>query len=1718
MPDSFSIIIKPEIRPSDLNALAKKTQSAFNNVNVGQIGISGNKGLDGITKKANAIGSAMTGASNSVGVLGDTLSVTSRKVDKFDKGLGYISGSATEFQKSMDAATARVFAFGAAMSVMNTVRVAFDAVVSSTLNVEKRMVEINSVFGLTGKELNNFRDSIFGVSQDTAQSFDVVADGALELARQGLSAEETVKRLNAALVLSRISGLSAEQSVSSLTAAINGFVTAGLTAESITNKLVAVDTAFAVSAKDLAEGFARTGSTAEDAGVSFDELLGLITAVQQTTSRGGATIGNAFKSIFTRISRSDTITQLQELGVAIDASQSGTEKLRALAFALDALEGGDTGKASRIKELAGGVYNINVASAALKDLSSETSIFTRATQTSAGAMDEAFQKNEALNVTLDAQIQALVSGMTDLGAKIGEITLAPVIQELTTFVTDFTSFLNNALSDDYQTGFDRIIGDAFGIEQLNTVKALFESIGQFIRGPGLVLIGGAFIKIASLVGRFALDGFKQISQLAIVNSKNEQIQGGIVKLLQEDQALRIAINQEGVTQAQKANLILNAIKLQTAEYEKQKILLADITAASQRAGIKNFSPQTGFVLSKKGGRKNMAGGFSPQEGMAEIMLARALGAKGNIQPKLSKGTIGGKKFILNNQEIEIPNAGKNGDSAVIPLYAKGYKPRFRETIRRPDEITGNYVPPSRGDIPDSGEFRPRGNYRLPPKPDYVQKNFTSMAEIEQIEELKKVERAKRVIADIEAKNLKNIRDGRKFAEKIAKEQEQIDRETAARLKRVTKNAPIPMRFLSEAGSIKGLYSGGEQEARSPLIKNNFLKGKSLNPAIGIGASFISSGITGGITGSLEKSNAGKLNIKGLEESVIEIRSVISSFDQNTSKETVQEFNDKLKQTELALKRANDQQESYSREINQTASYVNTAVLALSLLPAPLAAIAGVAALALTSGNEIGKKIKDGLDESGAFDVDLSNVNTAADAFANINQSLNSVTRRSESFARTLEYLSKTVSLGGGQSLSQLGGRSSQKRLLDEIGFSGTKSQLELDKSLNSLTDALSSGIGSQLLSSRRSANLANASNNLDFASALEPVFESIQQGLNERAQKFGAKSTSDLSASSDEDIKNIYKNMLSVISNESNKGRNLPASLSLASDRQGFLAGAKIIENAFKNAQIGTPESLILAQAQAISATPQKDAILAEKKTVERLGNELKSLSEKISKGGTPEDISAALNAIEELRSRASDTDLGDGLLQSFKNAVEQGAEIQRNTAIESAKNNIEFLKNRQEIDNKFLEGLKSSLDSNINNIRELRSKSLAGGIDTKELADPFSESINNLLDKLGVSGTQKSDILRNASETGGFSDIFGASTMGLDELDKKIKEAFDPKNIQLITKRLNALKVESQSLIGQGRFAESDALKKEISSIEGILKSETVGSLSKTQQSQIDKSAAQLNIQDILAKSFGTTGLGNQGQGLSRGVKQFTDATTVADLEKARGAIGLELQRIEERLYTTNKQGDQVRRGGISQEEEGRFKEIVVLLSQFVKTGENVSTTLGQSQIEAISKILEQGTTAQAEQIAGGGNFLAQKAMNDANAALQQVGTLVTKDVAPVMTSMAEALPDFAQKMIAAGESLSREASDLAAQFTGPTREIKTALNAISKDLQSGSDSILGIAETMNKGDAALQEKMANLSKGLEDQTSILIQVLTDKSEELKNLQFLTPDQVPKQIAAPKK
>ena len=170
------------------------------------------------------------------------LGTSAKSIEGLSQPLGRITGKADQFTKSMEAANARVLAFGASVGVLSAVTQGFKELVNTTIQVEKQLASINSILGGTVSELNKFKKEIFDVARNTEQSFDTVATAALELSRQGLKAEEVTKRLNDALILSRLSGLGASEAVSGLTAAINSFNSSGVTSAEVLNKLSSQDT------------------------------------------------------------------------------------------------------------------------------------------------------------------------------------------------------------------------------------------------------------------------------------------------------------------------------------------------------------------------------------------------------------------------------------------------------------------------------------------------------------------------------------------------------------------------------------------------------------------------------------------------------------------------------------------------------------------------------------------------------------------------------------------------------------------------------------------------------------------------------------------------------------------------------------------------------------------------------------------------------------------------------------------------------------------------------------------------------------------------------------------------------------------------------------------------------------------------------------------------------------------------------------------------------------------------------------------------------------------------------------------------------------------------------------------------------------------------------------------------------------------------------------
>ena len=617
---------------------------------------------------------------------------------KFTQPLGKITGSVTEFQKSLDASNARVIAFTASAGILMGVTRAFQEMARATVEVEKTLTDINVIMGASTRNLQKFGAELFNVASQTGQSFFEVGKAATEFARQGLSMEKTLLRTRDALILTRLSGMDAADSVNALTAAINSFSSSALTSTQIINRLANVDAAFAVSTNDLAEAIRRVGSSADSVNVTFNEMVAIVTSVQQTTARGGNVIGNSLKTIFTRIQRTEVINQMKRLGVEVKDLQGNMKPamqvLQEFAKTYDTLN--PQLKASTA-ELIGGVYQMNILKAILKDLKSDYSVYSNALDVANKSTDEAIKRNAELNKTLSALINESIQNLTQVGAEIGKLSFEPlfrrILEGFNALKKDFTLF--GDVSE--LLGFSKEDGQKFGGE---LAQNILKSFGNILSGPGFIALGTIIGKLFLDFVKFLGQSVKDFANLNRNAQKQQVLQEQIKNTLAANPALVDSIIRKEQTREQVEKRILDALK--------QEILLRQqIDKLAQGSGFRAQAQGFSAKIDKSsgeseityGGKRKFLGHIPNFANISEYMGALAGGYKpGDIKKTFipNYGTVTYntaeqvKKFPGMSQQAIIPpedsKAGKNykkdfiGQHGFDPYASRGFVPNLLNVL------------------------------------------------------------------------------------------------------------------------------------------------------------------------------------------------------------------------------------------------------------------------------------------------------------------------------------------------------------------------------------------------------------------------------------------------------------------------------------------------------------------------------------------------------------------------------------------------------------------------------------------------------------------------------------------------------------------------------------------------------------------------------------------------------------------------------------------------------------------------------------------------------------------------------------------------------------------------------------------------------------------------------------------------------------------------------
>jgi TP901 family phage tail tape measure protein len=593
----------------------------------------------------------------------------------FSQPLGRITGDVKDFEAALAASNARVIAFGASTAVLGGVLRSFRSIAEVTIEVEKNLADINRVFGLTTKELQKFSTDLFNVSKQTASSFGDAAKAALEFSRQGVKAEEVLQRTTDAMTLARLAGMNVNNAIEALTATVNGFQATGITTTQVLNKLVAVEQSYAVSAGDLAEALSRTGLAAQEAGVNIDQLNALVTAAQEKTARGGAVIGNALKTIFTRLQRTETLDQLEAFNIGVRDIQGNilpaVQILQNFAGAYNNLA--DSQRA-QLSEQVAGVYQVNILKAIIGDLNNKQGAYAGALQKGTTATNEAQIAAAQLNQTLDALLSQTSTVAQQFANNVGKVTFEPLAKYTAESFKSLFENLNEILEGEG-------VGSTFA-------NGLLKGIRNVLAGPGAI---GAFFVLFKLIQNsftYLSQALPQIVGITTETQNRKNIEQAILQIMQQQGPISQALAGQMGNQAAQAQLLLQLARQQTAEYQRQQALVAALAPALSAQGV--------TVKGSGGLRVTRSGGYIPKEAKLQETIGAIAG--GYVPGRVVESPVGGvmntaeqvkympgfaQPFInppANSQAGRTHRRNSINRTGVDPYMNNGFIPNFAEKI------------------------------------------------------------------------------------------------------------------------------------------------------------------------------------------------------------------------------------------------------------------------------------------------------------------------------------------------------------------------------------------------------------------------------------------------------------------------------------------------------------------------------------------------------------------------------------------------------------------------------------------------------------------------------------------------------------------------------------------------------------------------------------------------------------------------------------------------------------------------------------------------------------------------------------------------------------------------------------------------------------------------------------------------------------------------------
>lgn len=221
--------------------------------------------------------------------------------------------------------TVEVFKWSIAVAVVYAPMQKLNELIKVAIQNQSELANIAVVLGQSQDKLNAIFEDAATVAAKTGESINGVLESYTLAYRatgryvnENQRAAAASKLLSDSLILAKLSGMDHAAAIDTLVGALNQLNMPLTKGDELLNKWVAVTKVANVDLKTLAESFAITSASAESAGLSVDQLNGIIATLAEATTLSATEAGNAVRAIISGLSTDGARKELGKLGISVE--------------------------------------------------------------------------------------------------------------------------------------------------------------------------------------------------------------------------------------------------------------------------------------------------------------------------------------------------------------------------------------------------------------------------------------------------------------------------------------------------------------------------------------------------------------------------------------------------------------------------------------------------------------------------------------------------------------------------------------------------------------------------------------------------------------------------------------------------------------------------------------------------------------------------------------------------------------------------------------------------------------------------------------------------------------------------------------------------------------------------------------------------------------------------------------------------------------------------------------------------------------------------------------------------------------------------------------------------------------------------------------------------------------------------------------------------------